>query len=297
MSIRRLSPKLKDAGGWMILIGLIGLIVPMFVLMPRAAVFSGIGAFVLIIGLLLLLAHYCYYQVPAGYALLDKNGRVELEGPYFGFPPNSPKIISTSRRLVEVPNMDLETPDDGLLGASMTVSYSHDLDNAARLTKFESAEALDRAIQNRVRGALNSWAMGKPLPGTVKRAAAMQKDAEIFLLGQLSGTSQYLVPIDDSSLFLGEGMIVNDFGIRIHEINTVSWRPLADGTGKPDWGDGDHVRFDTQAIFKQFYAHTDSLSNLRKLKEALCERYPDEIEDIEDIYDQVRISMKENRDR
>jgi hypothetical protein len=73
---------------------------------------------------------------------------------------------------------------------------------------------------------------------------------------------------------------------------------LERGTGKPDWGDGDHTTvFDAPAIFKQFHAHADSLSNLRKLKEALIERFPDEIDDIEDIYDQFRISMKENRDR
>jgi len=262
-----------------------------------AAMCSGIGGVVFLIGIAMVIAYYSYYRVMPGYALVDGNGRVEPEGRYFGIPPSSPKVISTVRRVVEIPGMELETPDDGVLGASITVSYSPDLGNPTALKQFENPQALDMAIKNRIKGALNSWSMGKPSPGTLKRAVAAQRDAETFLLSQLSGASQYLVPLDDPSLYLGDGLPASHFGIRIHEVNIISWRPLTDGTGKPDWGDGDHVRFDADAIFKQFHAHTDSLSSLRKLKDALREKYPDEVEDIDDIYDQVRISMKENRDR
>jgi hypothetical protein len=102
---------------------------------------------------------------------------------------------------------------------------------------------------------------------------------------------------DDLSLALFTGFAIPDIGVRIHDLNIVKWTALESGTGKPDWGDGEHTLFDTQAILKQFHLHTDSLSNLRRLKEALCDKYPEEIDDIEDIYDQVRISMKEHQDR
>ncbi len=301
MSIRRLSPKLRETGYIFFVLGLIVLIVPLIIAtsyqVEGAKGCAAIGLIGFLVGSVLLAAYYLCYQVSPGYALVDKNGSVELEGRYLGLPPASPTIISTARRLVEINGMELETPDDGLLGASITVSYSPDLKNAQALTQFANPAAIDRAIQNRVRGALNSWSMAKPLPGTIKRAVAMQKEAETYLLGQLGGTSKYLAPIDDPTLYLGEGIIVTDFGIRIHEINTISWRPLADGTNKPDWGDGDHLAFDARVIFKEFHAHADNLSNLRQLKEALIERYAEEAEDIEDIYDQVRMSMKETRER
>jgi len=301
MSIQRLSPKLKETGITMIVIGLIGIIAPLIIPTSNreegAAVCSVIGVVVFLLGLPPLISYYLYYRVSPGFALLNREGSVELEGQYLGLPPSSPTIISTAKRLVEINGMELETPDEGLLGASITISYSPDLKNARGLTQFSSPDAIDRAIQNRVRGALNSWSMAKPLPGTLKRAVAMQKEAETYLLGQLTGTSKYLLPIDDPTLFLGEGVVVNDFGIRIHEINTISWRPLADGTRKPDWGDGDHIHFDARVIMDQFLAHTQNLSKLRELKKALMETFPEESEEVEDIYDQVRMDMKETRER
>lgn len=285
----------------MSIIGLFGVIAPLIVPPDNreqgAAGCSGCGAILLLIGLPMVLAYFFFYRVAPSQALVDKRGRVELEGWHLGLPPASPTVVSTARTVVEISTVELETPDDGVLSASLTVSYSPDLQNSSALTSFGTSDAINRAIQNRVRGALNSWAMGKPLPGTLKRAVSMQKDAETYLIGKLTGTSSQLVLHDDPTLYLEGGYPVADLGIRLHEINTIVWRPLEAGTGKADWGDGDHVGFDAQAIFKQFHAHTDSLSNLRKLKEALMERYPDEADDIEDIYDQVRISMKENRDR
>jgi hypothetical protein len=219
------------------------------------------------------------------------------EGWHLGLLPASQTLVSTERRLVEVCGVEIETPDKGILEASVTVSYTPETNNPLAQRHFANSETLKKAIDHRVRSGLNKWVMGKQLPGTLKRAMSMQKEAEEYIRERIVGTSTELALYDDPVLYLESGFPVNDLGIRVYEVNLVTWRPLRDGTGKPDWGDGDHVAFDAQAIFKQFHAHTDSLSGLRKLKEALMERYPEEAEDIEDIYDQVRISMKENRDR
>jgi hypothetical protein len=184
------------------------------------------------------------------------------------------------------------------LGVAVTVTYTLNLDNDSALKYFQSTTGLEKNIEHRVLAALNSWIQQKPLPGTLNRALSMQREAESYILGKLTGTtSNALVVHNDPTLYLDSGYPVNDLGIRIHEVNIVSTRPIKNGTGKADWGEGDTATFNAQHILKQFHAHADSLNNLRKLKEALLERYPDESDDIEDIYDQVRISMKENRDR
>jgi len=306
MGYSRMSAGIKNTGVSMTLIGLFGAISPNLVpVQPgqQEAVgqCTGIGLIVLLIGLICLFLYYGTYKVSSGYALVTRDGKAELDGWHFGLPPRSSRTIQHARKNLDIPGGDrlieLETPDNGVIGAFVAISYSPNLDNPTSLTKFDDTTSISTAVTNRVRGALSSWSMGKPVPGTVKRALAMQSDAEIYLIGKLTGTSNQLVLHDDPTLYFDSGFPVGDLGIRIHEINITKWTPLRSGSGKADWGDGDHVGFDAQAIFKQFHAHTDSLSNLRKLKEALLEKYPEEIDDIEDIYDQVRISMKENRDR
>lgn len=305
--IQRHSDILHNTGFWLSLGGLFFFLAPYFV-PPRGpndegpVICAGIGLISFIVGIPMLISYYSTFKVPAGHALIQSGKGVLLEGWHFGFAPSDPILVAVGRRIVEIPPGDklieLDTPDDGILGVAITVSYTPDLENHSALKYFQDTAGLDKNIEHRVLAALSSWVQQKPLPGTLKRALSMQREAESYILGKLTGTtSNALIVHNDPTIYLDRGYPANDLGIRIHEVNVVSMRPIKNGTGKADWGEGDDATFNAQNIFKQFHAHADSLSNLRKLKEALLERYPDESDDIEDIYDQVRISMKENRDR
>jgi|GEM_PF-3770918 len=225
MSVTRLSNGLLSTGATMSIIGLIGVIAPLLIPTDNreqgAAACSGCGGAFLLIGLPMVFLYYCFYRVAPGYALVDRQGRIEKEGWHLGLPPASPQAISTARKSVDITGIELETPDDGVLGASITISYSPDLNNPVALSNLGTGEPLTKAIQNRVRGALNNWSMGKPLPGTLKRAVSMQKEAETYLIGRLSETSTQLVLHDDPTLYLGDGFPVLDLGIRLHEINII----------------------------------------------------------------------------
>lgn len=303
--VSRPSENVQVVGWILVAAGFVMVIWPSFGQSPNAqggSVFVNLGYLGIVIGIALLLFCFFSFSIPPGYALVRSSGRVAKEGTHFGFPPSDPTLIATGRKTVEIPYggdlLQLDTPDDGILGIAVTVSYSLDLDNRSSLKRLQGTAGLDKSIEHRALAALSGWIQQKPLPGTLKRALSMQRETENFILGKLTGTSSdALVLHNDPSLYLNSGYPVSDLGIRIHEVNVVAMRPLKNGTGKADWGDGENTAFDAQNIFKQFHAHADSLSNLRKLKEALLEHYPEESDDIEDIYDQVRISMKENRDR
>jgi hypothetical protein len=245
--------------------------------------------------------------VPEGHALISKKskqGRFTADGWNFSLSlPAADNLVRLQKNTLNLPRNDkfieLETPDDGCVGVKVSITYSPDDSNGNALLTYKSTMDLDKAIAARVQSALNNWIKGKPLPGTARRALTMKDEAENFVRAKITSvpTSEALAVHNDPSLYYQGGYPVNDLGVRVYEVHVTEMQNLERGTGKPDWGDGDEMTFNAQNIFKQFHAHADNLSNLRKLKEALLERYPDEQGDIEDIYDQVRISMKENRDR
>jgi hypothetical protein len=247
------------------------------------------------------------FKVPEGHALISKKskqGRFTADGWNFSLSlPAADNLVRLQKNTLNLPRNDkfieLETPDDGCVGVKVSITYSPDDSNGNALLTYKSTMDLDKAIAARVQSALNNWIKGKPLPGTARRALTMKDEAENFVRAKITSvpTSEALAVHNDPSLYYQGGYPVNDLGVRVYEVHVTEMQNLERGTGKPDWGDGDEMTFNAQNIFKQFHAHADNLSNLRKLKEALLERYPDEQGDIEDIYDQVRISMKENRDR
>lgn len=306
MSISRLPESLRNAGIPMALLGVIALLAPVMVRTldgspsqrEGAACCSSIGIVFLLVGVPMLVARYSFYKIGSGQVLVDNHGKIETEGWYFGLPLASPTVISTAPVILEIPDnnkvLELDTPDGGLLGAAVSLSYGPDLKNPHGLRNFQNKSAINKALIHRVMGALHAWTMQKPFPGTLKRALSMQKEAERYLFAKLIGAeSESKIPPE-----FGQGTPIRDLGIRIYEINALAWRPLEIGSGKPDWGDGDHIAFDAQVIFKQFQAHTDNLSELLKLKEALKDSYPEEIwEAIDDIYNSFSIDMKEHKDR
>jgi hypothetical protein len=261
------------------------------------------GLFLLLVAAFLIVMYFNTYKLKPGYALIkDQSSKgVITETSWSWGRPNDSDILSIDRKTESFPNagfIELHTPDDGVLGVKISVSYCPDFLTAESLYIFKQTVNLKDQIQNRIRSSLNSWIRQKPLPGTVRRALSMQKEMEDFIMANVTSTPREaaLILHADPMSLRRDGYAVYDLGIKLLEINVIDMQPLQPGTGKPDWGDGEPDKFNAQAIFKQFHASTDNLSNLRKLKEALIERYPDETDDIEDIYDQVRISMKENRE-
>jgi|GEM_PF-6468298 len=222
----------------------------------------------------------------------------------FGLLPSGTKYINSKRQELIVPIksegglMRLRAPDAGIVGVCLTLIWSHDHNNANAYKNVQAVEETNSILQSRIQAALNYWIQGKPLPGTAKRALTSLSHAEQTIREKLTGVNPEALA-NRNEEYLGPDFMssVRDLAIVIHEINITKMELMERGTDKPDWGDGDHIGFDAQAIFKQFHGHTDNLSNLRKLKDALMEKYPEEVDDIEDIYDQVRISMKETRDR
>jgi hypothetical protein len=298
----RLSSGLKNTGWALTVLGMFGVLAPLLVPVPAhrqdsADACYGVGIFLLLIGIPPLLLYYFSYKVYSGHALLIRNGKVKTEGFYFGLPPTSTRDIRLEKRMIEILNLHISTPDDGVLGASITVTYSPNIHSPRSLANFPDYDREKPLIESRVQAALTGWAMEKPLPGTLKRAMAMQKEAEAYIRGKLSGSITPTTLDEDLSLARFSGFTIPDIGVRVHDVNIIKWTALEPGSGKPDWGDGDHTVFDTKAILKQFELHAGSLSELRAVKAKLLERYKEEAEDIEDIYDQVRISMKEHQER
>ncbi len=303
--VRRPSTSLQNWGiglaTWGTIFTVISFAIPMFA--SPGSDLSAIGAcksisiLLLITGLLMFGAYHSFYEVPRGYVMVYGRDRTDTEGWHLGLLPSSQSLVSTERRLVEVSGIEVETPDEGILKASVTVSYTPEFTNVQAQQHFQNSESLNKVVGHRVRSGLNKWIMGKPLPGTLKKALTMQDQAEQYLRDRVVGTSTELALLDDPALYLGTGIPVSDLGIRVYEVNLITWQPIADGTGKPDWGDGDHVYFDAALIRKQLHAQAENLNKLRELKNSLMEAYPEEADGIEDMYDQERMSIKETRER
>lgn len=305
---QRPSQSVLNAGILLVIFGLLGSCgscIPAPAHNQAAQTFcSGIGSLILLpAGVVCLVLYFSLFRLRTGFALVKNHnpGGVITHNQWLFGKPKDEDIIKIERKSLTIPDhelIELHTPDDGVLGIKVSVSFCPDISNGTSLLTYKQSVKVEEHIQNRVRSSLNSWVRQKPLPGTTKRALSMQKEAEHFIMSNIAGTvGDTLVVHKDAMAYRQDGFPVSDLGIRLLDVNIVDMKPLKSGTGKPDWGDDEHVMFNAQEIFKQFSAHADSLSNLRKLKEALLERYPDEADDIEDIYDQVRISMKETRDR
>jgi hypothetical protein len=180
------------------------------------------------------------------------------------------------------------------LGAQVTFTYQPNDATAQTLLTYYRTKNIENVLTSRIHSALISWVWQKPLPATSRRAVASKAEAERAIIAKLTSLPvDALVPFADVEAL--NRYSISDLGISVRDVHLIKFWEIKQGTGKANWGDGEEASFNAQNIFKQFQAHADNLSSLRKLKEALIERYGEEADDIEDIYDQVRISMKENR--
>jgi hypothetical protein len=307
----KLSPNLLNAGIILLLFGAVGAccgvcgaITPFD--NPAVNASCGLLGFgsliVLALSALPIITYFSLFKLKPGHALIEhSDSEVKPENEWIFLRPNNEDIVLLGRRTESYPVhgfIELHTPDDGILGVKVAVTYCPDDTTGTSLYTFKQVANPRDQIQNRIKSSLNSWIRQKPLPGTLKRALAMQTEMENLISESFtSAPSEALVIREDSLIRRRQtGDPVKDLGILLFEIHITDMQPLERGTGKPDWGDGDQTTFNAQEIFRQFYASADNLSNLRLLKEALRELYPEEAADIDDIYDQVRISMKENRE-
>lgn len=253
-------------------------------------------------GLVFVALSYLLFKVPDGYALVNRKadrGR-NMPGEWMLYLHSPGDMVPLKKETRELPKqgnfIQLQTPDDGLIGLKVSLTYSPDRDSGEALKKYYAAILeVDKVLEARINSALSSWIKSKPLPGTLKRALTMKDEAETYIRAKLTSLapSEALVVHNDPTIYYDFGYSVTDLGVRIHEVHITEMQALKSGTGKADWGDGDEVAFNAEKIFSQFKGQAGNLSNLRKLKEALIERYGEEADDIEDIYDQVRLSMKE----
>lgn len=222
-----------------------------------------------------------------------------LAGWHWGVPPRDYALINLDPVTIRVPlveteHIEIKTPDDGVLGAQVTFTYQPNDATTKDLITYHQSRNLESVLTSRIHSALISWAWQKPLPATSRRAVASKADAERAITAKLTSLpTDALVAFSDVEAF--NRYSISDLGISVRDVHLVKFWEIKQGTGKANWGDGEEAIFNAQVIFKQFQAGADNLSSLRKLKESLIERYPDEADDIEDIYDQVRISMKESR--
>lgn len=253
-------------------------------------------------GLVFVALSYVAFKVPDGYALVSRKAddgrhRAGKWTFYLNSPGELVPLRKQTRNLPEKADyIKLQTPDDGLLGLKVSLTYSPDDRSGEALQKYYGAiSELDRVLEARINSALSSWVKGKPLPGTLKRALTMKDEAETYIRAKLTSLAptEALVVHSDPTIYYDGGYAISDLGVRIHEVHITEMQALGRGTGKADWGDGDETAFNAEKVFNQFKGQAGNLSNLRRLKEALIERYGEEAEDIEDIYDQVRLSMKE----
>lgn len=255
-------------------------------------------------GLVFIVLSYVLFKVPEGYALVNRkadHGR-NLPGDWMLYLHTPGAMVPLKKETRELPKGEqfirLQTPDDGLIGLKVSLTYSPDRASGEALQKYNAAILeVDKVLEARINSALSSWVKGKPLPGTLKRALTMKDEAETFIRAKLTSLAptEALVVHGDPTIYYDGGYAISDLGVRLNEVHITEMQALKNGTGKADWGDGEEVGFNAEKIFNQFKGQAGNLSNLRKLKEALIEQYRGEGEevllDIEDIYDRVRLSM------
>jgi len=253
-------------------------------------------------GLVFVALSYVAFKVPEGYALVSRkadDGR-HPAGKwtyYLNSPGELVPLKKQTRCLPEKDNyIQLQTPDDGLLGLKVSLTYSPDDRSGEALQKYYGAiSELDRVLEARINSALSSWVKGKPLPGTVKRALTMKDEAETYIRAKLTSLAptEAIVVHSDPTIYYDGGYAISDLGVRIHEVHITEMQALGRGTGKADWGDGEEVGFNAKKIFAQFEGVAGNLTELRKKRDELIAKMPEEADDIEDLYDQLRLSMKE----
>lgn len=248
---------------------------------------------------------YILYRVPAGHAMIRpgaKNGRLQAGQWTLMFQSPGRVQVSLAKVTHRIPSgsnpMEVSTPDDGMLGMRVSITYSPDASYGSTMSTYaEIVNDLEKILEARVLSALHSWAKSKPHPGTLKRALAMKDQAEEFVRAKLTSMplKEALVVHTDPTFYYRTGYPVRDLGICLHEVHVTEMVALKNGTGRADWGDGTEGLFSSEVIFNQFKSSAHNLRELEQLYNTLIARYPDQAEDIKDIYFDFRSRMKEHR--
>lgn len=267
--------------------------------------FTALSFFLIPAGIVSIVLSYVLYRVPSGHVMIReraKHGRL-LGGQWTMMFQHPGRVqVSLSKVTLRFPSasnpMEISTPDDGVIGVRVSLTYSPDGSHGLALQTFAGiAVDLEKILEARVLSALHSWATSKPLPGTLKRALSMKDQAEEFVRAKLTSmpVKESLVVHTDPTFYYRTGYPVRDLGICLHEVHIMEMTPLRNGTGRPDWGDGTEGLYSAEVIFNQFKSSAHNLSELEQLYNSLVARYPKESEDIRDIYFYFRSRMKEHR--
>ncbi|MFT3746133.1 MAG: hypothetical protein QM785_17820 [Pyrinomonadaceae bacterium] len=124
----------------------------------------------------------------------------------------------------------------------------------------------------------------------------MKDELERFVLVTAIGaTTNVIDKLANTELCRTFGNSIDYLGIRISDLCVIDLTLTEPGTGTPYWGDVDADTFNTEQIFRQFYAHASNLRKLSELKNALLEVYKDEAEEIETMYEHIRITFLERQ--
>jgi hypothetical protein len=259
------------------------------------------------LGIACIVSYFLKFKVPTGYVLIKEINpaqlpRVLTEGWHSGVKPPNENLILVERKAIAIPPrsddfIELRTPDDGILGIQVNITYGPDIKNRQIIKNYTLRQNIEKSLESRVRSALNSWIQQKPSPGTLKRAIVRKEEAEEFLKARLTNSNGNALAVIDSSSLYGLGIgSVNELGISIDELHITDMQELEKGTGKPNWGDDDLI-FDADKVRFRLKQKVSSVSELRKEKKALLEEFPDEEDYIETLYEEELIQSKEHRDQ
>jgi regulator of protease activity HflC (stomatin/prohibitin superfamily) len=234
-------------------------------------------------------AYFLLFKVPEGSGAITRwrPGKVYKPGWNFGLPVGA-QLINVQRSITASPLRNYLTPDNGLLGIAVSVTWGYDPSNPTA----PSLSQLETMLRDRMNGVLNQWIRARPYPGTLKRALASQAEAEQAIFNKLTtATSEALALRNDPST-AAFGCPAPDLGIIIYEVNITDVQVERRGTDKPDWGDDS---YSMPAILHGFINNVANLDELARLHARLLREYPNQVDAIERFYDQERIRIMERK--
>lgn len=242
------------------------------------------------------------FKIPPGHiAVIPDKSKIYTEGWNWGLLPKSTDLIPIASKTFKIPTekdkwIEVETPDEGVLGIEVSLSYMPNANNLRSITNFRNTSDIEKVLDIRVRSALRDWVWQRPKPGTLKRALASKLDAEQAILSKITFLhTDTLARLGDTASY--NRYPINDLGIVIREIHITDMCDLQKGTGKPSWGDDDEIIFDAEKARMRVRQLVNNVSDLRKEHEALLKEFPAEKEHIETLIEEERIRSTEHRDR
>jgi hypothetical protein len=253
------------------------------------ATFFG-GVFCCVCGALL-------YKIPVEYMQIVGNERRSgWQFGYLGFnidiPPKIDNAVNFSTKVYDTGELQIPTPDDGILGVTASVVYMPDSRN---IFKFANHTNVEKVLQDRVRREVHNWVNQQGVIGTLKKALIQQDSCEETVRAKLLSTPKEIAAIAhlDATYALTKGTPVAELGILIQEVNITQMRPLQQGTGQADYGD--EPARPAEQLMQGLFHKAQDLSQMRQLRDQLLARYPEELEEIEDLYDDARMRIKDHR--